>query len=448
MEMDKSLCALSCEMSADCPSGHLCLGGACGLVKTASCDNIAEIEIESSSRELRARIGGLFGDQYYQPQWFASEPQDWVEPYNPSYLTVRVKDADGAPVEGCEILLSTEESSGYAFSEESASDAKGELAFLWVAGGAPQQSVRAGVRDAEGEWHFASIEGEARPHDEAPFVIGPEGRTSTAPSGITVAPDASETTNDVRVEFTFLTFPARVTYSVFETEGLAVDYSNESSVAPRDDSVPEADRLVSFRIPTQQGVAGQVVAIRSTGFCYFEGELLSCQFADAWLPGESISVRVQARELAFGEVPNDYDLATHSQSSCTGANGCTDYSIFTTRAGESEQRQAVVRSPFVDDFSMQQFSIGGVYTPELGIAANCLLTERASLLLSWEALVHEIWTPSTRASTWSAHASWQNQICSNYAVLLGPEGYYLSTGGASVVSTPSLPGTKQLLELR
>src|SRR5690606_30100464 len=110
--------------------------------------------------------------------------------------------------------------------------------------------------------------------------------------------------------------------------------------------------------------------------------------------------------------------------------GCTDFTILMRRSDEAEfTLQAILRSMALDDLSSRSIYISGIYTLDLGIAATCLETERASFWVRHEALVDGTWERVRGGSMYASHETWQNQTCSNYAALETSEGYYLSTGG-------------------
>jgi hypothetical protein len=411
-----------------------------------ACAEAASIEFEASSETLEARVGGIFADQYYLPQWYADYPAGWVEPYQPSTLTARVLDAEGAAVSDCRVEFFSDESSGSGFTEDPVTDAEGEVHALWVAGVAPTQTMSAGVRSPDG-WLFAELRGEARRHDEAPLLETAAGRDFTSPSGLVVTPDAGVTSLEARATVTPLTFPPRVSYVAMDIDSLIVEFANGGLADASEVTVSAADRLLILEVFDEGAVEADVIAVLSGGSCFSGDSSIVCSFEDSWEPGETISVRIEAREVAPGEVPADYfDTTTHSTSPCNSSAGCTDYSIWVQRAGGDEVRHAVLRAPIVDDFSDRSVYVTGVYSPDYGVAGSCLETPKGAFVVAHDFLVDGVWEPERAGVSWSFHDTWANQTCANYAAFATDDGYFLSTGGPSPISTPSLPGEVHVLQ--
>src|SRR5690606_19115749 len=233
--------------SSQCPASSVCVGGGCVRVEVDPCADTAELALLASSPELRARKGALFGDEFYVPEWYAGFPQGWVEPYRPSTLTARVPNSEGEPIVGCEVKFFAAEGSGHGFASDPFSNEMGEVSALWVAGSARYQQISAAVR-AENGWLFASLEGEARGHDEAPQAQGPSARNYTAPSGVGVRPAVNAPSLDAQVTFVPITFPAQVTYSILDTSHIAVGFTNNGSQDPEHEDLVESDRVLQLRI--------------------------------------------------------------------------------------------------------------------------------------------------------------------------------------------------------
>jgi hypothetical protein len=443
LDAQRNICFQACEDSSQCPASGVCVGGGCVRVDMDPCAEAEAIELERSSPELRARKGGLFADEFYVPEWFAGHPQGWVEPYRPSTLTARVTNQDGEPVSGCEVRFFTTENSGHGFANEPYSNESGEVSALWVAGSARYQTISAAVRARNG-WLFASTEGEARGHDEEPQAQGPSARNYTAPSGVGVRPSVEIVSLETQLTFVPVTFPAQVTYSVIDTGHIALGFTNNGSHDPAQGALDPSERLLQLRLFDQGGQRGGVVAVRADSLCRQDGFGFRCLFPDAWQAGESIEMRLFARHVAEGEVPSDYNPETHSSEPCYSSVGCTDFTVLMRRSGQTEfAQQAILRSMGMDDLSARTAYISGVYSLEIGIASSCLETERASFWMRQETLVDGSWVGIRGGSMYASHDTWQNQTCANYAVFETNDGYYLSTGGTSPISTPTLPGVER-----
>ncbi len=439
-----TLCTPTCTDSADCGKGQLCAAGFC-LLGPEPCRDAASLTLRASSESLEARVGGLFGDQFYVPTWYSNYPADFVESYRPSVLTARVTSAAGEPVEGCEVVWLTALESGFAFAAEPLSDASGEATALWVAGSARSQKVEAFVvgRDTT---LSQSLSGAAVRHDEEPLSTGTEGRDFTSPSGVSFRIEEDSASDEALIEFVALTFPARVTYSVFTSSLLGIRFTNDGVSDPLEEEVPAEERILSINVLNEEPGTTQVVSLSSGTVCTVGSTETRCTLSGAWEPGETIGVLVQARQVAFGETPSDYQPATHAMDPCLSSVGCTDFSLGLRRAGQDVQTIARLRAGGTDTMQTHTAGISGIYSAQSGTAGSCLETPQASLQIRHEMNQSGATSQSGvtrergRGYFSSAHETWQNQICANYALLPSVSGLYMSTGGPTTFPTPVLPG--------
>lgn len=433
------VCMPVCASDSDCGSGQFCAAGSCLLVAADPCPEAAQLELEATSSVLRARVGGLFGDQYYVPTWYASYPTDWLESYTPSVLSARITDEDGEPVEGCQVTWFTGEESGSAFAAQSASDAEGLVNALWVAGSAEAQTLQAAIVGRDGAL-TASLSGTAIRHEEEPLSDGPEGRNFTSPSGISFRIEEQQRSDAALVEVTPLTFPAGVTYSIFRSALLSLRLSNDGPFDPVTQEVPADDRTLKLDVYAEESQTAQAISLSTGTSCTFDSSGTYCVRRDSWTPGEALRLSLEARALGFGEVPAEYAPQTHAMDPCASSIGCTDFSISLSRAGGDFEVIAVLRAGGDDGLLTHSGGISGVYTEEQGTAPSCLQTPKASLLLRHEMSFEGVVGTAGSGFFTSSHETWQNQICSNYSLLSAAQGWYLSTGGPTATPTPVLPG--------
>lgn len=438
----KSSCRSGCGTDSDCVSGHVCVGGACANVEVSPCPEAHELVWATPPGSLQARVGSLFGENFSVPASFPTAESDGG--YAPTELAVRVLDQSGAPVVGCEIVLVSEEASGFAYAREPNSDANGRVSFLWVAGTAPTQTLSPHVYVGADHWLSIETTGEARRHDEAPFSNDTGAPTTTRASSLRLSFATGSSGNDLRTQFVPFTFPPRTIYGAFVTDALEIWFVNAGTVEASQADIPQSFR---HRVLRAQGTAvnpATVLFSKAPDECQLEGTSIVCQEPSAWILGEEQTLQVRVRHLAQNEIVSDYDFG--EAPPCEGSDGCTDYSISVQRSGGELELHAILRSPTVETLAESSAFIDGDYVDGEGLEPSCLLTQQSRFFVAQEELLSDKWEPIPGARLEAASFGTTTQVCANYSAFAFEQGYHLSTGGPSPVSTPHLPGTPLSLE--
>jgi hypothetical protein len=441
LTFEGAACVPACSSDSDCPGNSICDDQHCST--PGACDQVAVIELSASTPELRARVGALFGSDYYVPTLFDSMPVGYTEPVEPARITATLLDIDGAPVEGCQVRLTPGAESGQVYAEALLSDGGGEVSALWMAGPGATQSLSASIEGRAGTIS-AEIEGTAIDFAEVPQATGAEARSSTHRAAVIVDPDVAPGASEISLEVTPVTFPARAAYIPLDTDFLGLALWNRSEQDAAGTNLTAAQRTLDIRANAVGGVDASVVY--STGSCSADAESAICTIEDAWTLGELISITVSKRELSQGETPADYDAMTHSQDPCLGANGCTDFTVNLQRDGGSVQLLAVMRVPELDPLTEQKMYLSHEKGTTVGEAVTCLDTQLSQMIVRHSTGPELALVETTRAESYGAYISWQNQTCANYTATLDERGFLLSSGGSNIESTPNFPGETRVVE--
>ncbi len=421
---------LTCESDPDCPSGNLCFEGACEVLDAEPCAGAAQIAIENVAPPLKAREGSYFAGTLYIP--VEGVPAETEQNIAAAAIVARVRDASGAPLQGCSVKWLTSTDGGWVFVESETTSAMGTAIASWVAGSAPSEELIAAVVDDAGTVSSAHIVGDVLPHDAEPLSDG--GPTTTAATSVGVSASLNEAADAVRVRALPLAAPHHSFFVASALPGFFTGLQNTSDDDAFAVDVPPEERLLLASVWNTETDLALLLWNAPEAVCTEHAQDLGgqkCELPDAWQPGEALTITVEARALAQGEAaPTEYADLGYLTTACESAAGCLDYTVFANKDGEAPKRVVAYRHPKAGVLGWSSSYIDAYSSAEA--QTSCLLVPKYEVEFSIEERVAGEFAKISRVNGNASYSAGNNAVCANHSVAGVGGGFLLSTGGSEL----------------
>lgn len=319
--------------------------------------------------------------------------------HQPEPVVMRVTDATGAPVSGCDVSWETSPGSGWIFPTASSTDADGRVSAWWTAGDAAEQTVTARIEHVDGTTTEATAHGESTPH-------------STRSNSIHINYEVLDIYDAFSVDVTPVTFPPTTYYSAINFPGGYTGIQNTSS---EDGPPPPENQYVIFSVWDVGSVEAVVVDAAGSTCTGFGGEGTGarCMLQYPWEIGRAYRFEL---EVTY-PVASRTDYAVWVSDATDPESLARRTHIATLRLGE--HAEPWYASGFVEDWYVE--------------ASSCLDNpERTARFHHARYRRVGTWTDVRAATFGAVYNPWHNEICANYAYRAEGDAFVWSSGGLRV----------------
>lgn len=358
-------------------------------LNTAACPNGSEIHALQQDAGL-ARFGSVFSSTLYDP----SDETLNNKSHQPKQIIIKVT-RNGAPVADCEVLWESEntEQDGWAFANNSVTNAHGEVGAWWTAGTGDRQVMLAKIKRQDGTLSDTYFTGFAYPHQ-------------TRANSIHIN-WASPAWDHFSVDVTPITLPATTYYSAINFPGGYTGLQTDKFIFSVWDTNSIDAQIIDAGIATCTGFGGEGTGAK----CY-------------------VPFKAKLNHRYKFEIQVSYPMSNR-----------TDYTLYFTDESQG-QRIKVAQLRYGQRTTPSGAS--GFVEDWWQTGTSCLATKERSVYFSNVKYKkgNEAFTMIKRATPSAVYNQWHNEICANYFFGEQDGNFLWSSGGKNRISRPlNLPNT-------